>query len=452
MKYEPFSVSSLPTWRVDCRQVDVALNINAPLQVSTSVTHQTLKCCLFSSFTCGLVPCQHRPPHSGFGSRLSSIYKQACSKARSISRRPAILSSPRAPQEELPRTIPPVPARAMSQRQALSSNVSDSLRHRSFWVLALWTSLFAFLFMSTCYLINGPAALTRKGHRGSLWAIGGVFGEQRPVLEVIKTTVSSGLIGMCALGVIDLAYARYTQARWFALHIAANAWIAMLCLPDLWIVLSSPIEALQDKSVGHWPIALVFSIHVYHMLFFRRLHWIDWLHHILMAVVGAPCLITSEVGPLMNFNNFFMCGIPGGLDYVMLFAVKHGWLNPLLEKKANAAINVWCRAPFLVCTASLAYVQFFVQEGVPLWLKYVRGFLVMLACWNGLFFMERVVGNFHVGAYKHLQKGLPGLTKESQDYSSDDHFGGSVPGLGMRVSVSKQDLQQLENDSHYKKY
>ena len=64
------------------------------------------------------------------------------------------------------------------------------------------------------------------------------------------------------------------------------------------------------------------------MCFFRNLQWIDWLHHILMVVIGAPMLITGEVGPLMNFNHFFMCGVPGGVDYAMLFAVKHGWMQP----------------------------------------------------------------------------------------------------------------------------
>ena len=45
-----------------------------------------------------------------------------------------------------------------------------------------------------------------------------------------------------------------------------------------------------------------------------------------MVVVGAPLLITGEMGPLMNFNNFFMCGLPGGADYAMLYAVKHAWM------------------------------------------------------------------------------------------------------------------------------
>ena len=84
-----------------------------------------------------------------------------------------------------------------------------------------------------------------------------------------------------------------------------------------------------------------------------------------MVVVGAPLLITGEMGPLMNFNNFFMCGLPGGLDYAMLFAVKHGWMSPLREKQYNSSINVWCRTPFLVITASFAYIQNFIQDGVP---------------------------------------------------------------------------------------
>ena len=108
--------------------------------------------------------------------------------------------------------------------------------------------------------------------------------------------------------------------------------------------------------------------------------------------------------------------MPGGIDYAMLFAVKHGWMPPLKEKEYNAAINVWFRAPFLVCTACLAYVQNFLQapcapllmptpdtdqaapaplqEGVPTWVQGIRVFLIFLCTWNALYFMERVVGNY----------------------------------------------------------
>ena len=57
--------------------------------------------------------------------------------------------------------------------------------------------------------------------------------------------------------------------------------------------------------------------------------------------------------------------MPGGADYAMLFAVKHGWMSPLREKQYNSSINVWFRAPFLIIAATFAYIQNFIQDGVP---------------------------------------------------------------------------------------
>ena len=42
----------------------------------------------------------------------------------------------------------------------------------------------------------------------------------------------------------------------------------------------------------------------------------------------------------------------------------------------------------------------FMQPEVPRWLLGIRLFLIILGIWNGLFFMERVVGNAHVNNYK----------------------------------------------------
>jgi hypothetical protein len=78
-----------------------------------------------------------------------------------------------------------------------------------------------------------------------------------------------------------------------------------------------------------------------------------------------------------------MCGVPGGIDYCMLFCVKSGWMTPLKEKSYNAMINVWIRAPFLVCTGTLVFVQGFVQapDRVPAYVRSIRYFLMLLACW-----------------------------------------------------------------------
>lgn len=293
-----------------------------------------------------------------------------------------------------------------------------------------------------------------------LFALGSVYGMQRPTIEVAWRTTCAGLFGMLALGVCDLLYARKTKARWFGLHTIANLWISALCLPDCWFLVSDPITALTTRSCNHWPTALVFSVHVYHVAFFRNLYFIDWLHHILMVVVGAPLLITGEMGPLMNFNNFFMCGLPGGLDYAMLYAVKHAWMSPLHEKRLNRVINVWFRAPPLVGVSVMVYIQLYLQTGVSVWVKGIRVFLICLGAWNGLFFMERVVGNYHVSAHKARESRKaaqqllsPRQVQEASDYEHEEIVQQSgVPGMGLRIAVSSADLQALHREAEKVSY
>ena len=87
-----------------------------------------------------------------------------------------------------------------------------------------------------------------------VFAFGGVFGMQRPVVEVVWRVVCAGLVGIGALAVCDFFYARFTQARWFALHVIANAWIALLCVPDLYAIATDPLKALTERdTVNHWP-------------------------------------------------------------------------------------------------------------------------------------------------------------------------------------------------------
>lgn len=153
------------------------------------------------------------------------------------------------------------------------------------------------------------------------------------------------------------------------------------------------------------------------------------------------------------------------------------------EKRINSAINVWCRVPALIAVSTFGFIQIHLQHRDPLTadvfgtaLTSVRIFLALLASWNGLFFMERVVGNFHVCDYKAKKEAVPASSSRaaasngngnghgkqhaappSRDgngngnsagapfaYDSEDHFGSSLPGVGMRVSVSHQELQEVD--------
>jgi len=90
--------------------------------------------------------------------------------------------------------------------------------------------------------------------------MGGLYGQQRPIPEVAGITTCAGLLGMAALGFCDFVYARYTKARWFALHVIANVWISLLCLPDLAFIVADPLGALAEHRLNHWPASLIFSV------------------------------------------------------------------------------------------------------------------------------------------------------------------------------------------------
>lgn len=213
------------------------------------------------------------------------------------------------------------------------------------------------------------------------------------------------LVGLLALCVADYLVARHYKGRYFILHVAANIFISIACLNDLFFVLSDTLEALKELEATLVPLGLVFSIHFYHMLAPGfKLYYVDWLHHIVMVVFGCPLLLFAKVGPIMNFCFFFICGVPGGYDYFMLVLVKNKVMKPLTEKRRNNTVQVWVRAVALNITVCLVYVQCQIQRlngtVIPTHLYIIRALLMGITYWNGNYFMERVCGNYYVTAYK----------------------------------------------------
>jgi hypothetical protein len=112
---------------------------------------------------------------------------------------------------------------------------------------------------------------------------------------------------------------------------------------------------------------------------------------------GVICFmgIIYESGPIQNFIAFFICGLPGGLDYLMLFGVKQGYFEKLDEKQWNARINVWVRSPGLMACCCFLYIAALYGPAESLCssnkpVLFIAGILVFL---NGQYYMQVVVGN-----------------------------------------------------------
>lgn len=138
-----------------------------------------------------------------------------------------------------------------------------------------------------------------------------------------------------------------------------------LTLPAWWLETAG--RAGIDYSIQ--PIYMVAALHIYHMIpgLGFRVGFSDYFHHIVFA--GSICSVGMlyESGPLQNFIALFICGLPGGLDYIMLVMVKMGKMLPKREKVLNARINLWLRAPGL--TASTLFV--YITARCVVWLFYL---------------------------------------------------------------------------------
>ena len=118
-----------------------------------------------------------------------------------------------------------------------------------------------------------------------------------------------------------------------------------------------------------------------------------------MIAVALPIGTFLESHTLTGMSLFFTTGLPGGVDYALLFGVRNGWIGRMTEKKINRALNVWIRSPGCATQAAftLAYLcstpEFEVQGfGSP---KAVLCLIpALLVYWNGQYFMGQVVADY----------------------------------------------------------
>ena len=108
-----------------------------------------------------------------------------------------------------------------------------------------------------------------------------------------------------------------------------------------------------------------------------------------MVAVALPIGGMSEWRTLVGYSIFFTTGLPGGIDYACLFAVRNGWMGRLTEKRINEVLNVWIRSPGCVSQAAFtaAYVAAF-GDGTGAAAPLIPA---LLNYWNGQYFMGQVV-------------------------------------------------------------
>ena len=204
-------------------------------------------------------------------------------------------------------------------------------------------------------------------------------------------------IGICTFSIVDYLLTRLRfEGVYYAIHAAHNAAIVYATLSDVQHTFEH-FGAISQYPNNQPAINLVYALHLYHcLLYWRKFRFDDWLHHVLMIGLALPIGTYYESHTLVGFSLFFTTGLPGCIDYALLFGVRNNWINRLTEKTANRLLNVWVRSPGCVAAAvfNIAFVMDKMAPTDP------RFWLVLapaaLNYWNGQYFMGQVVADYAV--------------------------------------------------------
>jgi hypothetical protein len=195
---------------------------------------------------------------------------------------------------------------------------------------------------------------------------------------------------------LDNLITRYGyQGVYYIVHAFHNALIVQYTWPDVKKTFTNCQDLLIYEN-NYTAIALCFALHIYHILMYRtKLRFDDWLHHILMIGVALPIGAYLPSSTLIGYSLFFSTGLPGGIDYLLLFGVRNGWLNSLTEKKINRWLNVWVRSPGCISNAAftVAYA-FMMAQGNLDWKFFLCLVPAALMYWNGQYFLNQVVVDY----------------------------------------------------------
>lgn len=144
---------------------------------------------------------------------------------------------------------------------------------------------------------------------------------------------------------------------------------------------------------------ITYALHIYHIIwYFNKLRRDDWIHHLLMVGIVLPISnLNNEKANIIGHCLFFITGLPGGIDYILLFLVRNNIIAKIAEKNINRLINLWLRCPGCIASTTLILIETSIHSNTLSYSEILGSYFVMGAIyWNGIYFMNQVVSNYEL--------------------------------------------------------
>jgi hypothetical protein len=202
----------------------------------------------------------------------------------------------------------------------------------------------------------------------------------------------SAIAGMTGLfTVMDRALTRLGyQKPYYAVHVIHNAAIVAVTARDVFASVTD-IHNITNYPINWTAVLMCYALHLYHLyVYWRSFHFDDWLHHGLMVAVALPMGSSVAAGALMGANLFFTTGLPGAINFTMLFAERNGWITRAIQQRVNVPVHVWLRGPGCVAVAALTAATAWSSTG-SVWHRMAATLVAALTFWNGPYFSSMVM-------------------------------------------------------------
>ena len=178
------------------------------------------------------------------------------------------------------------------------------------------------------------------------------------------------------------------NTRWFFIHSISNIAITYTATSDLITVLSNPLNTFKyswnDLSYLSFQIGII--THLYHILFFR-LTTDDIQHHFLMIFVAGPIEYYNK-SIICSATLFFLSGLPGAIDYFLLYLVKINKLSKLKEKEIYNYLSSYIRSPGSCIVSYISFHNLYYNIEISLFNRLLGLLSTLLVFWNGQYYLS----------------------------------------------------------------
>lgn len=133
--------------------------------------------------------------------------------------------------------------------------------------------------------------------------------------------------------------------RWFFIHCISNLFVTINAIPDLLVCLLDPynIYKYQWNNYSYNTFYISVITHIYHISFFN-ITPADRLHHGLMVLIAGSIEYYNK-SIISSAALFFISGLPGCIDYFLLFLVKLNKISKKREKIIYLYLSAYIRSP-----------------------------------------------------------------------------------------------------------